>query len=286
MAKPQPKGASQPAAKPVPKRMPPSAPLVAEQMSVGARIRGGVLALVLATALGLAVRLLGFGELTVVMVLALAGIVLATISLTAFVNMWVGIPALIVMVTPPFAATLVVDVPVVGPIVETSVATAPQSPWAAGYRLTDATLRTDLAATFTTVRQGRRGAQFYDTFTVAPVVGAGWQRGDPVAVWALASGRAQPPEWAQPGCCLVRLLANEKHDEVVDRAMRRLGLGAVPDSVIGRWVADPARARSLAWGQLVMILGGACVAWTVLSVLAGLASPPRSRPPRAEGTTR
>lgn len=246
-----------------------------EDLSPARRVRLGVVALAIVTALGLVLRTLGFEELTVIAVLAVAGIVLAAISLMALENMGVAVVAMIVMIVTPIAVAIAVDVPLVGPVVETSVGAAPQSSWAAGYRLTDATLRADLAATFTTVRRGRRGAQLYDTFTVAPVVGDGWRQGDPVTVWALASGRTPPPEWSQPRCCLARLLANEKHDEVVERAARRLGLAVIPDRVIGRWVADPADARSQAWGLLVLILGVASIAWIILCALV---RPPTSVP--------
>jgi hypothetical protein len=244
-----------------------------EDLSVAKRVRLGIAGLVLASALGLVLRMLGVGEVALFLALAVAGIGLVMIAILACNGVWSAIAAILVMVTPPFAVAVVIDVPLVGPIVETTVGEAPASRWAAGFLLRDATLRADLGGTVTTTRRGRNRAVFYDTFTAAPVVAADWQRGQRVTVWAIADGRTAPPDWSRPGG-LIRVLETDKHDEVIDRLMRRHGLGTVPGRVIGRWVPDPGAARSAAWLQLALLLGGACAAWTLLCVLVRPSAPP------------
>jgi hypothetical protein len=162
----------------------------------------------------------------------------------------------------------VIDVQLAGPIVETTLAEVPQWRWAAGFRLSDATLRADLSGTITTERHGRNRSVFYDTFTAAPVVGPGWQRGEPVVVWAIADGSTAPAEWSSPTSGgLLRLVPDDRHDEVIDRVMRRRGLGTVPGRVLGRWAPDPAAARGAAWLELAIILGGASALWALLCLL-------------------
>jgi hypothetical protein len=236
--------------------------------------------MVLASALGLALRGLGFGEVTVILALAVAGIGLVMVAIMAFGEVWSTIAAIILIVTPPFAVTVVIDVQLAGPIVAATVAEAPQSRWAAGFQLSDATLRTDLAATVTTARRGRNGT-FYDSFTAAPVVGPDWRRGQLVAVWAIADGTAAPAEWSSPSAGgLLRLVPDDRHDEVIDRLMRRRGLGTLPEAVIGRWAPDPAAALGAAWLALAEILGAAGVAWSLSCLLV------RPAPPEPRGARR
>jgi hypothetical protein len=250
-----------------------SSPPPIEDLSVAKRIRLGFAGLVLASALGLVLRMLGLGEVTLILALAVAGIGLVMIAVMASSGIWSTIAAILVMVTPPFAVAVVIDVPLVGPVVETTVVEAPASRWAAGFILRDATLRADLGGTVTTARRGRGRAVFYDSFTAAPVVAADWRRGQLVTVWAVADGNTAPPEWSRPGG-LIRVLETDKQDEVIDRLMRRHGLGTVPGRVIGRWVPDPAAARSAAWLELALLLGGACAAWALLCVLVRPSAPP------------
>jgi len=254
-----------------------------EGLATGRRIALGVAALALVTALGLALRMLGVAEPTVVALLAVLGIVLAAFSFVLFANLWVAIGAMLLLIVTPIGAPILVDVPLVGPVVATAVADAPRSPLAAGWRFADARVRTDLAATSTVVRRGRRGALFYNTYTVAPVVGAGCQPGEAVAAWTLVEGREVPPEWAQRDCCLVRLLSDEKHDEAIARAAEHLGLATVPDRAVGRWVADPADARAAGWATLAIFLAVAWAAWAMLCLIAGRFPEAPPSPRRRQG---
>jgi hypothetical protein len=238
------------------------------QPSVARRIAIGVAGLVLASLFGVALRLIGAGDLWSFLPLAVAVIPLIGISMTAFVNLWIGVPAFMLMAVTPFVAMVAIDVRLVGPIGAGPLATAAPSPWAGGYRFNDAVLRADLAGTFTVARPGRRGATHYRTYSAAPVVGADWQPGHSVAFWAIARG-ARPPEWSRPLRGLAPLVADDEYDEVVDRVMARRGLNAGPVRLIGRWVADPAEERNQAWGLLARILGGASAAWIVLTLMAG-----------------
>lgn len=237
--------------------------------SVAKRIALGVAGLVLASAIGIVLRLVGASDLWTFLPLAVAAIPLIGIGMTAFANLWVGVPALLLMAVAPFVATVLIEVRLVGPIVEGPIGAAAPSPWAGGYRFDDAVVRTDLAGSFTVARPSRRGATQYRTYTTAPVVGADWRVGQPVSFWVIARGGRTPPDWSQPLHGLAQLVADDEHDEVVAQIAARRGLRAAPVQVIGRWVADPAAARNAEWGQLALILGGASAAWIVLTLLAG-----------------
>jgi hypothetical protein len=219
--------------------------------------------------------MLDFGLLAVMITLGVAVLGLAWIATTAFGNGWSAVPALVVVAAPPFVAAVVVDVPIVGAIVDAAVAEAPRAHSAAGFRFRDAAVRADLAGTFTTERAGRR-TTIRTTYVAAPVVPTAWKPGEPIAVWAIAEGVRPPAEWSQRTGGLIRLLVDDEHDEVVTRAARARRLDTAPDRVIGRWVADPAAARTDAWLLLALILGGACALWAALCVLV---RPPRPASP-------
>jgi len=234
------------------------------------RMLMGIGGLAAATALGLAMRMLDFGLLAVMIVLGVVALGLAWICIRAFGNGWSAVPALVVIAVPPFVTAVQIDVPILGSVVETTVADAPRT-GAAGFRFRDAAVRTDLGGSYTTERSGRRST-IRTTYVAAPVVPASWKAGEPIAVWAIAEGVRPPAAWSERAGGLIRLLIDDEHDEVVGRATRARRLDTAPDRVIGRWVADPAAARGDAWLLLALILGGACALWAVLCVFV---SPPR-----------
>lgn len=261
----------------VPETSPPTAAAVR-----GGTLLRGVVALIVSCAFGHALRFTTLGEVTTAVLLGLAGVALFFVGLSVARNAWLAVFGLLVMVLPMFAVWAAIDVPLVGGTVETTVAGAPAARrlLTAGFRLTDgAAVRTGMAQTVRISREGRHGGRiFFYTYTAAPVVGAGWESGDPIAVWAVYQGEAVPPEWSRPHGALLRWLDDDRFAEAVERARTRLHLPPMDRPVIGQWVTEPSAARRAVWAMVILIVGVSMVVWTVLALVATSKSHLRAYP--------
>jgi hypothetical protein len=238
----------------------------------GRTILLGLVGLIVSCVFGHALRFTLLGETAIAVLLGLAGVALFFVGLSVARNAWLAVFGLSVMVLPMFVVWAAIDVPLVGRTVETTVANAPaaRSLLTTGFRLTNgAVVRSDLAQAVGMSREGRHGGRvFFYTYTAAPVVGAGWQAGDPVTVWVVNQDKGVPPEWSQPHGALLRWLDDDLFAEAVDGARTRLHLPPVDRPVIGQWVADPFVAQRAVLAMVVLMVGLPAVVWTILSFVA------------------
>jgi hypothetical protein len=186
--------------------------------------------------------------------------------------MWRLAAGALLMLAVPLAGLSLVEVRVLGTVPTTTLEALSADPLAAGFRLPDAAPDTGLQRPISAT-----GASDTGTHLVAPVFGPGWSRVNPVRVVAvqdLAAGPARP--WAPEGGVL-KLLPDAARDAAVRQALAEASIAAGPDLLIGRWLADPGRARLEAALPMLLVLGGGVLAWTCLLLAGGSAPKPRRR---------
>ncbi len=233
----------------------------------------GLACIVVMTLVGPMTRLLGVQGGLVVVVMIFAVPPLAWVGLIAFVGVadrraWLAILSILVMITPPFLSLRLIDTSLLGPVVRTSVADAPNAPWASGFRFTDGRLRADLAREETIEIRTRRSGTGYMHFVVAPVVASDWDTMQPVHVWAVNRSRPMREDWREPFAAGVRLLPDITDDDAVHRAEGKLGVTSSPDRVLIQWIEDPLDARRAVWLRLLGIMAAASACWTLLALVA------------------
>jgi hypothetical protein len=192
----------------------------------------------------------------------------------------------LLMLAAPLAALSMLDVRVLGTVPTTTLEALPADALAAGFRLPDAAPDTGLqrrvnpqaAAGATDPRSGpSTPATEPGAYLVAPVFGPGWSRVNPVRVVAvqdLDAGPARP--WAPEGGVL-KLRPDAAREAAVRQALAEAGVAAGPGLLVGRWVADPGRARLEAAKPFLLVLGGGVLVWTGLLLAGGAAPKPRRR---------
>lgn len=122
---------------------------------------------------------------------------------------------------------------------------------------------------------------------VAPVVGAGWTPGRPVAVFAVVGSPRfghRVSDWRLPWNAGIRLTGADaaERDAALDEIARRGRVSVVANPLFIRWSADPeAEAAAARWGLAGMLLI-AMIGWSLL--LAACRLWPKSRA-RAPGRT-
>jgi hypothetical protein len=176
--------------------------------------------------------------------------------------------ALVMLAVPLFSLSML-DVRVLGTVPTTTLDSLPGDMFAAGFRLPDSAPDTGLQRTV-------NGLDASGSYLVAPVFGPGWSRVNPVRVVAvqdLDAGPARP--WAPAGGVL-KLRPDATRDPAVRQALAEAGISAAPNLIVGRWVADPGRAR-LEAALPLLLLGGGMLFWTCLLLAGGAAPKPRRR---------
>lgn len=154
---------------------------------------------------------------------------------------------------------------VVGPVAASAI---PGHPSALGYRLAGARIMTEFAAT-----RAFRGARNYGapvTWHAAPLVDAGWTRGDPVAVWIIAQDNAgsDPTSpaasrpWNTSPEAVLRLGAPSagRGPDVAALAAERHGLRSAAGAIYVTGSADPAADRRTDMRLVLALLGLAIAA--------------------------
>lgn len=253
-----------------------------EAPNFGRLVLRGLVPLLLAALLLHGLLLVDAGEIVFLSALVLLGMGMIVVGAQLAGNAVLGIAGAAVMVAPVLVIGLAIDVPLVGPIVETAAAEAPSRRWAAGFRFTDATLRPELARRITLEEQGQRGAVIgYRRFIVAPVMGPGATPWPGAPAWAVAQAQTPiggpfpptPTAWAAPGG-LLRLLSWDAR-RAVEALVRNphatlvRGDGSVASPrIVGLWVPDPGAARDEARWRAALTIGAAALAWCALSALA------------------
>ncbi len=182
-----------------------------------------------------------------------------------------SIVGIFVLALPLFVAIPMVDMPLLGGVAEGPVSQASRAWWATGFRLTDATLRTDLKVSqfMTTPRSKSRGGGGGRavTYTVAPVVPAGWTPSDPVHFWVVGqSGMNAQPDWSQPSTSGVRLNQDDLRDQAIEAIAQKTGLVSADTRILLRGTPDPEKELRSAWLLLGLIIGIAAIAWTLTVV--------------------
>jgi hypothetical protein len=186
--------------------------------------------------------------------------------------LWRLVAGGLLMLAVPLASLSLLEVRVFGTVPTAALEALPADAFAAGFRLPDAAPETGLQRTVGATAPAGPG-----THLVAPVFGPGWSRVNPVRVVAvqdLAAAPARP--WAPAGGVL-KLLPNQARDAAIRQALAEAGVSVAPDLLIGRWVADPGRARLEAALPMLLVLGGGVVAWTGLLLVGGAPKPRRRR---------
>lgn len=171
-----------------------------------------------------------------------------------------------VLALPPFCALGTVDKPLIGVVAEGTIPQASRAWWATGFRLTDATVRTDLKISHVIITpRGRRGGGgVHVTYSAAPVVSADWTPSEPVHFWLVAqSGTLDPGNWSEASTSGVRLGQDDSRDEAIAAIARKTGLVSADTRILLRWRADPGEEMKSAWLLLGVIIGVAAIAWTV-----------------------
>jgi len=176
-----------------------------------------------------------------------------------------SIVGIFVLALPFFVAPAVIDVPLLGGVVEGAIPQASRSRWAAGYRLTDASLRTDLKTSqvIVTPRKPRSGGGWPVTYTAAPVVPAGWTPSEPVHFWIVAqSGANMPADWNETSTFGVRLGPDDDRDRAIIAIAQKTGLVSADTRILLRWTPDPDQELRPAWLSLAVIVAVGAIAWT------------------------
>jgi hypothetical protein len=176
-----------------------------------------------------------------------------------------SIVGIFVLALPLFVAPAVIDVPLLGIIVEGQIPQASGSRWAAGYRLTEAALRTELKASqvIVTPRKPRGGGSWPVTYTVVPVVPADWTPSEPVRFWLVAqSGTSAPADWTATSTSGVRLGQDDDRDRAIIAIAEKAGLVSADTRILIRWTPNPDQELKSAWLSLAVIIGVAAIAWT------------------------
>jgi hypothetical protein len=195
----------------------------------------------------------------------------------------------LLMLLVPLASLALPEARMLGPIATATVADAPARRLAAGFDLPGAAPAEAQARTVTALTtsrpadlRGRRGAPITTrgTYLVAPVAGPGWTPAQPVQVVVVQDLDDTPARpWAPAGGVL-KLLPDANRAAAVRLALAESGLAAAPDLVIGRWVPSPGWARLEAAQPLLLLYGGALVAWAGLLAAGRRGGVRRSRPGR------
>ncbi len=216
--------------------------------------------------LTVATPMLGGLELVWRAVFFSAGVVfLAVIGFRGAAGSVVGI---FVLALPLFVAPSVV--PLIGGVAEGPIPQASRAWWATGFRLTDATVRTDLKVSHVIITpRGRRGGGgWHVTYSAAPVVPAGWTPSEPVHFWLVAqSGTLDPGDWSAASTSGVRLGQDDSRDEAMAAIARKTGLVSADTRILLRWRADPGEEMKSAWLSLGVIIGVAAIAWAVTVIV-------------------
>jgi hypothetical protein len=182
-----------------------------------------------------------------------------------------------IVVGAQFVSLSATEARIFGTVPSLDAAAAPARPAAAGFLLPRAAPRADLAREVTVgldlPRRDMRGrstspSRLRGRFTVVPVVGPDWTPAQPVPVVAVLEHGPDSVTHAVPGAPwdagrgVLRLLPEPLRDHAVAEALRQAGWAAAPGLVVGRWVADPRRARLDAATPLL---------WVFAAALGGLA---------------
>lgn len=171
-----------------------------------------------------------------------------------------------------FVSLSVTEARIFGTVPSLDAAAAPARPAAAGFLLPGAAPRAalaqDVAVRLDLDRRDMRGrsagpARLRGRFTVVPVVGPDWTPAQPVAVVAVLDHGPDGMTHEVPGAPwdagrgVLRLLPDPLRDHAVREALRQGGWTAAPGLVVGRWVADPRRARLDAATPLLQVFAAA-----------------------------
>jgi hypothetical protein len=190
---------------------------------------------------------------------ALMMVAMAAAGIAVAQRVWIPVVGLILMPVMPFASAAIVDTPLFGPVVTSTVDTAPLHRWASAYRLTDAVVRPDLAGGVSIHGTDGRGRWTTAYVFVTPVLSAG---GGPARIWLLNDdGRAYQ---GRTNLTVARLVGSAGDQETVQMVARRNGLDVPADVLLVRPVDDPGAVWWTGWLKLAALAGAAIGAWMLL----------------------